>query len=292
MNGTEQTLDPPGSEPESLELRPIPGPSPVGGGLRRSLDLVWVIGYADFKKTYFGTVLGYLWSLVRPLALFAILLVVFTQVFRLGSEVEQYPVLLLMNIVLFGFLQESSMAAVSSLVMQESIVRKTQFPRIVIPLATVLTALMNLLVNLVVVIVFALALGVEVTPTWLLWPVVVGLLTLVAVPLAMLLSALYPRFRDLAIIWSVAITALFYATPVLYPIEVVPESLRRVEMWSPLAVIFVEARKWIIDPGAMGAAEAAGGAAGLIPAAGITIVLVAVAIGVFWREAPRVAEDL
>lgn len=287
-----QPADEPGPETQPIELRPIPGPSPVGGGMSRALDLTWVIAFADFKKTYFGTFLGYVWSLARPFALFAILLVVFTQVFRLGSEVPNYPVLLLMNIVLFGFLQESSTAAVMSLVTQESIIRKTQFPRLVVPVATVLTALLNLLVNLVVVLVFALALGVQVTVTWLLWPVVVGLLVLIAVPLAMLLSALYPRFRDLAIIWSVSITGLFYATPVLYPIEAVPTTLRRIEMWSPLGVVFVEARKWLIDPNAMGAVEAAGGVTGLLPAITLSFALAVSAVFVFWRLAPKVAEDL
>ena len=273
-------------------LQPIPGPSPLGGGLKRFFDLLWVIALADFKKSYFGTVLGYVWSLARPLALFAILLVVFTQVFRLGSDVPFYPVLLLMNIVLFGFIQESTTAAVTSLVIQEPVVRKTQFPRLVVPLATVLTGLMNMLVNFVVVIVFALAFGVDVTSAWLLIPVVIVGLVAVAAPLAMLLSALYPKFRDLSIIWSVVVTALFYATPVLYPIGVVPEGLRSIIMLSPLSVIFVEARKWIIDPAAMGAAEAAGGYLRLLPALAVFILLFVGAFVVFWREAPGVAEEL
>lgn len=288
MTVASNTPPPPAAE----RLEPIPGPSPVGGGSRRFLDLLWVMALADFKKTYFGTVLGYVWSLARPLALFAILLVVFTQVFRLGSEVPFYPVLLLMNIVLFGFIQESTMAAVTSLVSQEPVVRKTQFPRLVVPLATVLTGLMNLMLNFVVVIVFALAFGVGVSLGWILIPVLIGALVAVAVPLAMLLSSLYPKFRDLSIIWSVVVTALFYATPVLYPIEVVPEGLRSIIMLSPLSVIFVEARKWVIDPGAMGAAEAAGGYAGLLPAAAIFVGLIVAAFVVFWREAPGVAEEL
>ncbi len=278
--------------PDPGSLRDIPGPSPVGGGLQRFLDLLWVMAVTDFKRSYFGTVLGYLWSLVRPLALFAILLLVFTQIFRLGSEVPHYPVLLLLNIVLFGFVQEASAASVTSLVMQEPIVRKTQFPRLVVPLATVLTALMTLLVNLPIVIVFALAGGVAPTPTWLLAPVVVAALVVLACPVAMLLSCLYPKFRDLSMIWSVVITALFYATPVLYPIEAVPGGLRAIMMINPLSVVFVEARKWIIDPDAWSAAQAAGGLLGLAPAALITLALPALAILVFWREAPGVAEKL
>ena len=127
----------------------------------------------EFKRTYFGTVLGYVWSLLRPLLLFAVLLFVFTKIFRIGSEVENYPVLLLFNIVLFGFFQESTTSAVTSVVAQEGIVRKTQFPRLVIPLSIVLTGLMNLGLNLIVVFVFILAYGVDPMWTWLLLPVIV-----------------------------------------------------------------------------------------------------------------------
>ncbi len=88
------------------------GPSALGGGWRRALELLYLIAVTEFKRTYFGTALGYLWSLARPLMLFGVLLAVFTQVFRLGSEVPHYPVLLLFNIVLFGFFQEATGAAV------------------------------------------------------------------------------------------------------------------------------------------------------------------------------------
>ena len=132
-------------------LRDIHGPSAIGGGMRRFWDLLYLISVTEFKKTYFGTVLGYVWSLLRPLLLFAVLLFVFTQIFRIGSSVPHYPVLLLFNIVLFGLFQEATTLAVGSVVAQEGIVRKTQFPRLVIPMAIVLTGLFNFAVNLVVV---------------------------------------------------------------------------------------------------------------------------------------------
>jgi len=139
------------------ELREVPGPGALGGGRRRALELLYLLAVTDFKKTYFGTVLGYLWSFARPLMLFGVLLAVFTQIFRIGSEVPHYALLLLFNIVLFGFFQEATSAAVSSIVSQESVVRKTQFPRLVIPLSVVVTSLFNLGLNLVVVLVFLLA---------------------------------------------------------------------------------------------------------------------------------------
>ncbi len=95
--------------------------------------------------------------------LFGVLLAVFTQIFRVGSQVPNYPVLLLFNIVLFGFFQDATITAVQSLVGQEAIVRKTQFPRLVIPLAVVLTSLFNLGLNLIAVFVFILAWGIDPT---------------------------------------------------------------------------------------------------------------------------------
>jgi ABC-2 type transport system permease protein len=275
-----------------LELREVRGPSAFGGGWRRAVDLLYLIAVTEFKRNYLGTVLGYLWSLARPLLLFAVLLVVFTQAFDLGDTVRHYPVLLLFNIVLFGLFQDATTQAVGSIVGQESVVRKTQFPRIVIPLAVVLTSVFNFAVNLVVVLGFLLAS--EVTPrwTWLLFPVLVGLLVVLTTATSTILSALYPRFRDTGIIWSVTVTALFYATPVLYPLEIMSGTLQRVLSMNPLAPLFELARKWVIDPDAPGPAAAAGGAGWLLVPAAVFAGTCLLAVWLFDREAPRIAEEL
>jgi ABC-2 type transport system permease protein len=276
----------------SLELREVHGPSALGGGWRRVFDLLWLIGVTEFRRSYLGTALGYLWSLARPLLLFGVLLVVFTQAFDLGERVREYPMLLLFNIVLFGFFQESTVMAVSSILAQESVVRKTQFPRLVIPLAVVLTSLFNLGTNLVVVFVFILASGVDPMWTWLLLPVVIVLLTVFTTAVSMIVSALNPRFRDIGIIWSVAVTALFYATPVLYPLEIVPGKVGQLLALNPLAPLFELARKWVIDPSAPGPAALAGGTAWLLIPAALYVAVCVLAAWVFNREAPRIAEEL
>jgi ABC-2 type transport system permease protein len=276
----------------TARLQDVPGPSALGGGWRRALELLYLLAVTDFKKHYFGTVFGYLWSIGRPLLLFGVLLAVFTQVFRIGSEVPNYPVLLLFNIVLFSFFQEATSAAVTSIVAQEGIVRKTQFPRVVIPLSVVLTSLFNLGLNLVVVFVFILAYGVGPFWTWLLLPLVVLPLIVITTAVSMIVSSLYPRFRDMAIIWSVLATVLFYASPVLYPIEKVPGALRDLFLLNPLAPLLELARKWIVDPTAPGPAEAAGGALHLLPAIAIFAVTCVLAVWLFNRTAPRIAEEL
>ncbi|HTU15584.1 MAG TPA: ABC transporter permease [Solirubrobacterales bacterium] len=277
---------------EELVLRDVTGPSAVGGGHKRFFDLLFLISVNDFKKTYFGTVLGYFWSLLRPLALFAVLLFVFTRIFRVGDQAEFYPVLLLFNIVLISFFQEVTLASVMSVVNQESVVRKTHFPRLVIPLATVLTGLFNLCTNMLAVLIFLLAFGVAIVWTWLLFPVIILALFTITLAISMILSSLYVRYRDVGIIWGVVVTALFYATPVLYPLEIVPSQYVDWILLNPLTPIFIEARHWIIDPNAPSAVQAAGGFAQLLPSIGIYVAICVASVWIFRREVPRIAEEL
>ena len=283
----------PGAPTAEPELQPVPGPSAVAGGARRFFNLLWVMAVTEFKLTFHGTSLGYLWSLARPLLMFGVLLAVFTQVFRFGDDVKDYPALLLLNIMLFSLFSEATQRAVTSVMYRENIVRKAQFPRLVIPLSTVLTELLDLALSLVVVLAFITIYGVDPMWTWLLLPVVVLALLAVTVAVSMIVSALYPRFRDMALIWSVLVTVLFYATPVLYPIEVAPERFSQILQLNPLSPIFEQAQKWMIDPDAPGAIGAAEGAEWVLLASfAVFAGICAIAVWVFNREAPRIAEDL
>lgn len=276
------------------ELREVPGPSALGGGTRRSLELLYLIAVTDFKKAYFGTVLGYLWSLARPLMQFAVLLVVFTHVFHFASKVHNYPEFLLFGVVLFGFFQEATLMSVGSIVGHESVVRKTQFPRLVIPLAVVLTTLFNLLLNLVVTFVFILASGIAPRWTWLgLFPLLLALFVFTTA-VSMIVSALYPRFRDVAIIWSVLALALFYGTPVLYPLSLVTSHiLRDLIALNPLTPIFDLAQRWITNPATPWPwDEALGGPVRFAAAVILYGAVCVTAVWVFRREAPRIAEAL
>jgi ABC-2 type transport system permease protein len=278
------------AEPAIPELREVSGPSAIGGGRHRFFELLWLMSVTEFKKTFFGTALGYVWSLVRPLMLFAVLLTVFTQVFKV--DVPHYEVLLLFNIVLFGFFQEATGGAVSSVLAQEGIVRKTQFPRLVIPLSVVLTALFTLGLNMIVVFGFMLAFGVYPMWTWLLLPVIFAPLFVLVCALSLLLSALNVRFRDVAIIWIVLATALNYGTPIIYPLEFVPDTLKQLLMANPLTPIFQQAHVWMIEPHAEGVITAAGGPLPLVIAGLIYVTVCVLGVWVFNREAPRIAEQL
>jgi ABC-2 type transport system permease protein len=281
------------AEPVNMELREVSGPSAIGGGRHRFFELLWLMSVTEFKKTFFGTVLGYVWSLMRPLLLFAVLLLVFTQIFEIGKQVPHYEVLLLFNIVLFGFFQEGTGGAVSSVLSQEGIVRKTQFPRLVIPLAVVLTALFTFGLNMIVVFIFMLGFGVTPMWTWLLFPLILLPLAIFTCALAMLLSALNVRFRDVAIIWVVLATALNYGTPVIYPLSIVKGTLKQVLVANPLTPIFQQAHIWMIGPEKTESVwSAAGGPIPLIVAGLIYVGVCVAGVWVFNREAPRIAEQL
>jgi ABC-2 type transport system permease protein len=283
-----------------LPLREVHGPSALGGGAKRFFDLLWLMSATEFKRVYFGTVLGYLWSLIRPLAFFGVLLFVFTQIFKVGSGLHNYPVLLLLGIVQFTFFQEATSNAISSVVSQEGIVRKTQFPRLVIPLSTVLTAFLNFCLNLIVVLIFMLAWGVTPAWTWLLYPFALAALFVLTTAISMAFAVLFVRFRDIAIIWVVGAQMLFYATPILYPlgeegIAKENKSLEELLMINPLSVIFEQIRVWILQEPrnlAPTAVEAAGGWLHLLPALVIFLATCAFGVWTFSREAPKVAEQL
>lgn len=273
--------------------REVRGPSAYDGSIRRMLYLTWIMGLTEYRLTYFGSALGYLWSLARPLMLFGVLYVVFSQVVDFGEDIINYPVLLLLNIVLFNFFTDATSRSVTSVTERESIVRKMQFPRMVIPMARVLSSAMNLAVSLVAAFVFLLGYGVDPEWTWLLLPVAMVPLLLITTGVSMLLSALYVRFRDVSSIWAVLTTAFFYGSPVLYAIDKVPPEFQRpLLLINPLADVLEQVRHWVVDPSSPGAVEVLGGVQWLLVPLGLTVGICALGVWVFNHEAPLIAERL
>jgi ABC-2 type transport system permease protein len=247
---------------------------------------------SDFKLRFFGSALGYLWTLMRPLMLFGVLYVVFTEVVRFGEGVENYPVYLLAAIVLFTFFGETTTRGVTSLIERENLLRKIRFPRLVIPLAVTLHALFNLGLNLIVVFVFVLASGIGPRLSWLELVPLVAVLILFATGMTMLLSALYVRYRDMQPIWEVVLQILFYASPVIYVTETIPASIRQEAMASPITAVLTQMRHVLIDPSAPTAAEVMGGPGWLLIPLAVVVATFALGTWVFMREAPRIAENL
>lgn len=197
---------------------------------------------ADFKVRYQSSALGYLWSVLRPLFLFVILYVVFTFIFKIGKGVPNYPVYLLLGIVLWNFFIETTVIGMSAVVGKGDLIRKIAIPRYLTVLSTSVSGLINLGINLCVVLVFAVVSGVE--PTWrlILLPLVLLELFVFSTALAFFLSALYVKFRDVTYIWEVGLQAAFYATPILYPLSIVAEQYQKYFFINPMAMIIQDAR--------------------------------------------------
>ncbi|HEV2982114.1 MAG TPA: ABC transporter permease [Solirubrobacteraceae bacterium] len=266
-------------------------PSAFGDDLRRFVNLTVMLATTDFKLRYFGSALGYLWSLVRPLLFFGVLYVMFTQILHAGRGVPHYAVYLLSSIMLWTFFAETTGNAVQCLVAREGLLRKIRFPRLAIPLAVSLTALFTLATNFAAVLIFALASGITPRVSWLALPLLVALLAAFAIGTGMLLSALYVRFRDIQPMWEVIAQVLFYGSPIIY-VAAQYKSLVHVAMCNPIATILTEMRHVFVDPSAHSAATYIGGAPRLLIPLGIIALVFALGLWFFNREAPRIAERL
>jgi ABC-2 type transport system permease protein len=271
------------------------GPAALSGGWRRFVHLTRLLAVTDFKLRFFGSMLGYLWTLMRPLMLFGVLYVVFSEVVRLGERVEFYPVMLLSGMVLFLYFSEATLKSVPSVTTNENLVRKIHFPRLAIPLSTVVAVSLQFALNLIVLLFFMLASGVHPRGSWVQLPLILLALFTFTVGVSMLLSAVYVVARDIDPIWDVFTQALFYATPVLYPIELLAErseTLSHIAMMNPLAVLIQQMRHAMIDPNAESAGAAIGGWVWLLIPAAITVGTFVLGFVVFNRMAPRIAEEL
>jgi ABC-2 type transport system permease protein len=280
--------------------RPIRGPRALTNDWGRFWHLTYNIARNEFKLRFFGSVLGYLWQLMRPLLLFGVLYVFFTKVAKVNNSAtpgqQHYGAQLLGSIVLFTFFGEATGGAVRSVVDRETLVRKIQFPRMVIPLSIVLLALFNLALNLIVVLGFALIEGVHPMLSWLELPLIVGMLAVFSTGIAMLLSALFVTLRDIQPIWEVFNQILFYCSPVIISVETVKlkvsTTLLHLYMLNPLAVIFQQFRHAMITHHTLTAGQALGSWYALLEPLAIVVAVFALGFWVFNRSAPLVAENL
>ena len=274
----------------------IKGPSATGTDLRRLWQLTWTLAVTDFKLRFFGSVLGYAWTLMRPLLLFGVLLVLFTVILDVTDDVVLYPQALLLGMMFFHFFAEVTSQSVRSLLDRENLVRRIDFPRLAIPLSIVLQALFNLALSMIVVFGFLLAAGGEVRWSWLQLIPLIALLTGLSTGLAMLLSILFVRYRDVAPIWEVTLQSLFYLSPIFFTVELVAsrfnEEAVRYILFNPFAAILQQARHAVIDPSHPSTADAMGGVAWLLVPTAIGVVILLVGAQLFRKRAPGVAEEL
>lgn len=263
-------------------------------GLRHQARILRVMAAADFKLKYSGSALGYVWSVLKPLALFSMLYAVFGHIFHLGSISHYYPLSLLMGIVLFNFFSDATLLGMWSLVMRESLLRKLSFPRMIIPASATLTAAITFGVNALVVAVFIAWNGIEPQWNWLFIIPLLAELYVFVLGISLLLSALFVRLRDVAQVWDLALQLLFYASPIIYPIGFLPPLLRKLVFLNPFTQVLQDIRSIILYPDLAPNKITANVAFGspfarLIPL-GITAAIFLLGLLFFRREAPWFAE--
>ncbi|HEY5262592.1 MAG TPA: ABC transporter permease [Solirubrobacteraceae bacterium] len=285
--------------PQASASHRVYGPSALGGGAHRFWSLTFMLARTEFKLRFFGSILGYAWTLVRPLLFFGVTLFVFTVILEVnkGNSVPHYAEYLLQSIILFTYFQEATSGAVPSLVGRESLLRKVRFPRLVVPLSVALFCFFNLCMNLIVVFIFILAAGIEPSVSWLQLIPLVALLVTFSVGVGMLLSALYVRFRDVQPIWEVFAQLLYYGSPILYTVQSAKDHhflgipFSRILVINPIGAILTQARNALLHSGPS-AAQALGGVPRLLIPLGIIFGLFALGLWYFNREAPLISEKL
>jgi len=217
---------------------------------RRNRILLRELVITDFKLRYQGSVLGYAWSLLKPLFLFAIMYVVFGMLIKLGS-IEHYAVYLLFGIVLWTFFSEATNQGMDSIISRGDIIRKINFPKYIIVLSTTISALVNLSLNLLIVGVLMLLNGVQFHFSALLIIVFIAEIYVFALGIAFLLSALNVKYRDTGHIWEIIMQAAFYATPIIYPMSIVLEKsglAAKLLLLNPVAQAIQDARYFLVTP--------------------------------------------
>jgi ABC-2 type transport system permease protein len=205
---------------------------------RKNRILLKELTKTDFKLRYQGSILGYLWALLRPLMMFAILYIVFSKLLRIGNDIPHYPVYLLCGTTLWSFFTECTSQGIQSIIVRGELLRKISFPKYIVVVSSQLTAVINLLINLVVVIIFALINGVAPSWSWFLAIPFILELYLLSLGIAFLLGSINVKYRDITSIWDVIVQALFYAVPIIYPISMVASTstlAAKVILLNPIA---------------------------------------------------------
>ena len=250
----------------------------------------------DFKLRYQGSFLGYLWAVLRPLLMFAILYLVFAKLLRFGDDIPHYPVYLLTGTVLWNFFTECTGQGIQAIVNRGDLLRKISFPKYIVVVSATATALINLAINLCVIIIFALINGVTPSLSWLLVPLSIIELYAFALGISFLLGAINVKYRDVTSIWDVLTQALFYAVPIIYPISLVVSSgtfgtlAAKVILLNPIAQVIQDVRFNLITDTTVTTWSMIG-AYGLLSILIVVIVLALAAI-FFRRKSRRFAEEV
>lgn len=247
----------------------------------------------DFKLRYQGSVLGYAWSLLRPLLLFLILYVVFVKFLRLGNDVPHFPIYLLLGIVMWNFFGEMTSQSLGSIVGRGDLIRKIRIPRWIIVLSSSISALINLGLNLLVVAVFMIFNDVDLAKSALWFPIILAEIYIFAIGVSLFLAAAFVKYRDVSYIWEVIMQAAFYMTPILYPLSVITNlTFQKLLLLNPMAQSIQDARNALVTKETITIAEAFGTSTARVIPLGLSLAVLIIGVLYFKRESKHFAENL
>ncbi len=197
-----------------------------------------MLAKTDFKLRYHNSFLGYIWAILKPLLMFCVLNFVFSSIFNLRNIGQYYPLSLLVSLILFSFFDEASKTGMQSLIFKSDLVSKIYVPRWSIIMASTLHNALVFFANLFVVLIFFI--WYRFLPTLnsvLLFFMFSVMIYLFVLSLSLITAPLFIKFRDLGLIWEVMVNILFYASPVFYPLQMLPEWIQRILLVNPVAFI-------------------------------------------------------
>jgi ABC-2 type transport system permease protein len=247
----------------------------------------------DFKLRYQGSIIGYAWSLLRPLLLFCILYVVFVKFLRLGGNLPHYPIYLLLGIVLWSFFTEMTNQSLSSVVARGDLIRKIRIPRWIIVVSSSVSALINLALNLIVVTVFMIINGVDISQSIIWLPMILAEIYVFSIGVSLFLAAAFVKYRDIGPIWEIILQAFFYLTPILYPLSLITsETMQKFILLNPMAQAIQDARNAVVTSDTLTIAEVFHSPTARLITIAITFVVLLGGILYFKREAKYFAENI
>lgn len=253
----------------------------------------------DFKLRYQGSLIGHLWSILKPMMLFAIMYFVFIRFLRMDDGTPHNAIGVLFGMVTWNFFSEATNMGMMSIVSRGDLLRKLNFPKEIIVLSSVCGAASNYAINLTVVFTFALINGVLPTAKFfVILPLFIELFAL-ALGLALILSTVFVKYRDIGPIWEVLMQAGMYATPVIYSLTYFLERdnplapvMAKVMMLNPMAQIIQDIRHFIVYDGALRGWDLYGGSWLGLVAYLIPWVVLVIGYRIFSKNATRFAEIL
>ena len=202
-------------------------------GFKRNWFIVSSRVSKDFKLKYRRSALGILWSVLNPLLMMCVLTAVFSFFLRFG-DIQNYPLYLILGNTLFALMSDSTSTAMYSIIDSSSLIKKVRISKIIFPIEKVLFQLVNFCISLIAVAAVMVFFKITPTPNLIALPLLLVYILLFSAGLGLALSALAVFFRDVCHLWGVVITAWTYATPLFYPVEILPEWMIAFETFNPM----------------------------------------------------------